>query len=136
MLDSGFTIMANSLFSWSPNAKSWAVFTGCLFFSAVGVAISFLLFGTTIKSWALYGVGFVIAIIMLGISYGAKFANPEARTSFTPMDLIQYLSQGFLWPSTWPGLAKFLDVDVIKPPRDNSVNEAALYFLDYLSRLV
>ena len=53
---------------------------------------------------------------MLGVSYGAKYANPDARESFTPMDLIQYLSQGFLWPSTWPALATFLGVEKIEPP--------------------
>jgi len=53
---------------------------------------------------------------MLGISYGAKYANTNAREGFTPIDLIQYLTQGFTWPSTWPGLAKFVGIATIEPP--------------------
>lgn len=58
----------------------------------------------------------MLAVTMLGISYGAKYANADAREGFTPVDLIQYLTQGFLWPSTWPALAKFLGITSIEPP--------------------
>src|SRR5688572_1951600 len=84
------------------NVRVWGVFLLCLLFSGVGVALSLLAFGSTIKGFRLWGIGLAISIIMLGISYGAKYANNDARESFTPVDLIQYLSQGFLWPSTWP----------------------------------
>ncbi|MCB0746964.1 MAG: hypothetical protein KDC52_06110 [Ignavibacteriae bacterium] len=100
------------------NGKIWIVFIACLICSAIGVAISFLLFGSTITRWQAYGVGLVISVTMLGISYGAKYANEEARKIFTPVDLIQYLSQGFLWPSTWPALAELLGFKPIEQPQD------------------
>lgn len=109
------TSMADAAVDWRP-FRTWGVFILCLLFSGIGVGLSFLLLGPTITGYRLWGVGLVIAIIMLGISYGAKYASPDARESFTPVDLIQYLSQGFLWPSTWPGLAKFLNITPIEPP--------------------
>jgi hypothetical protein len=101
--------------------RVWAVFILCLAFSAIGVAISFLAFGPTIIGVRLWGVGLVISVTMLGISYGAKYANDNARESFTPVDLIQYLSQGFLWPSTWPALADLLGVQKVQPLDQNSM---------------
>jgi len=82
----------------SKQVRIWGVFLLCLFFSALGVLLSFWLLGTAIKGTRLWGFGLVIAVIMLGISYGAKYANADAREGFTPVDLIQYLTQGFLWP--------------------------------------
>jgi hypothetical protein len=55
-------------------------------------------------------------VIMLGLSYGAKYADGDARERFTPVDLIQYLTQGFLWPSTWPALAKFVGITIVETP--------------------
>jgi len=94
----------------------WAVFVLCLLCSAVGVGLSFWVLGGTVTGYRLWGIGLLIAVTMLGISYGAKYANADARETFTPIDLIQYLSQGFLWPSTWPALADFLGVSKIAPP--------------------
>ena len=107
------------------SVKVWGVFVLCLIFSAIGVGLSFLILGTTIQGYRLWGVGFVIAVTMLGINYGAKYASPESRESFTPVDFIQYLTQGFLWPSTWPALAEFLGVGKIEPPP-----EAVLHFIE------
>lgn len=107
--------------------RTWAVFLLCLFFSAVGVALSFLVLGTTITGYKLWGAGLAIAVIMLGISYAAKYNNASARESFTPVDLLQYFGQGFLWPSTWPGLAQWLGVPEIPPP-----DQAALLLLETL----
>jgi hypothetical protein len=69
-----------------------------------------------IKGTRLWGFGLVIAVIMAGISYGAKYDNAHAREGFTPVDLIQYFTQGFLWPSTSPALATFLGITPIQPP--------------------
>ena len=99
-----------------PHLRAWGVFLGCLICSAAGVGICFWIFGGKMTGFRLWGVSLVIAVVMLGVSYGAKYANPGARVSFTPMDLIQYLSQGFLWPSTWPALATFLGVEKIEAP--------------------
>ena len=96
--------------------KVWWVFIACLACSAIGVFISFLAFGSKITGWQAWGVGLVISVTMLGISYGAKYASENARKIFTPVDLIQYLSQGFLWPSTWPALAEALGFERIEPP--------------------
>jgi len=112
------TLASNTLGAiWQlKNVRVWGVFILCLLFSGIGVALSFLAFGATIRGFRLWGIGLAISIIMLGISYGAKYANNDARESFTPVDLIQYLSQGFLWPSTWPALADFLGIAKIEPP--------------------
>ena len=99
-----------------PYLRTWGVFLGCLICSAIGVGICFFVFGEKITGFRLWGIGLVISVVMLGVSYGAKYASPEARESFTPMDLIQYFSQGFLWPSTWPALADILGVHKIEPP--------------------
>jgi hypothetical protein len=110
--------------------KAWSVFLGCLLCSALGVGICFWVFGGKMTGIRLWGISLVISIVMLGVSYGAKYANLDARESFTPMDLIQYLSQGFLWPSTWPALANFLGVEKIEPPI-----KAALSFVGHLFSL-
>jgi len=83
----------------------------------LGVGLSFLVLGTTITGYRLWGIGLVISITMLGITYGAKYANADARESFTPVDFIQYLSQGFPWPTTWPALANLAGIQKIEPPR-------------------
>lgn len=100
--------------------RVWAVFFCCLLLSGVGVALSFLAFGGNITGSAKWGIGLAISIIMLGITYGAKYANADARRSFTPVDFIQYLTQGFLWPSTWPALASLLGVTTVAPPKGAS----------------
>ncbi len=112
------TIVASRLGRSLPvkQKKVWVVFFLCLVVSGAGVGLSFLVLGATFTGYRLWGVGTVLAIMMLGLSYGAKYANPNAREYFTPVDLIQYLSQGFLWPSTWPGLANFLGIPKIEPP--------------------
>jgi len=100
--------------------RVWGVFLLCFLFSALGVVLSFWLFGAAIKGYRFWGFGLVIAVAMLGITYGAKYANDDARTKFTPVDLIQYLSQGFLWPSTWPALAHVLGIQQVAPPVQGS----------------
>jgi hypothetical protein len=94
----------------------WTTFALCLACSVIGVILSFVAFGSAITGFKLWGIGLVISVIMLGISYGAKYASEQARREFTPVDLVQYLGQGFLWPSTWPALADRLGVDKIEPP--------------------
>ncbi|HEX9667947.1 MAG TPA: hypothetical protein VGC93_00565 [Thermoanaerobaculia bacterium] len=101
-------------------ARVWVVFGLCLLFSTIGVGLSFLALGTTINGYRLYGVGLVIAVTMLGVSYGAKYANTESRESFTPLDLIQYLGQGFLWPSAWPALAERIGVPPVDVPTERT----------------
>lgn len=110
-------------------AKTWVVFLACLVLSGAGVALSFVVLGAAITGYRLWGAGIAIAVIMLGISYGAKYSNASARASFTPMDLIQYFGQGFLWPSTWPGLAKFLGVPEVTGPEQGSFIVDALRWI-------
>ena len=56
----------------------------------------------------------------LGVSYNSKFSIEEARGNFTQPDLIHFLGQGFLWPSTWPALATFIGLERIDPPAETS----------------
>ncbi len=97
-------------------AKIWIVFLACFVFSLLGVFGSFLLFGNTITGTRKWGFAVVISVVMLGLSYGAKYSNADARMSFTPVDVLQYLSQGILWPSTWPALAKVMGVQAPEGP--------------------
>ena len=111
-------------------APQWRVFLLCLVSSAVGVVLSFVVLGPTLTGIKLWAAGLVIAILMLGISYGAKYANPSASVTFTPVDLVQYISQGFLWLSTWPALADFLGIQKIAPPQ-----QATTWLIELLMRL-
>lgn len=115
-------ISPTSLF---PKLKVWAVFILCLLFSGVGVGLSFFVFGPTITGFRLWGLGLALAVIMLGITYGAKYANTNSREEFSPIDLIQYTTQGFLWPSTWPALAERFGIDSIDSP-----TQASGHFVD------
>jgi hypothetical protein len=89
---------------------TWAVFILCWFFSLVGVGASFLILGPNVSGYGLWGISIIIAIAMISLSYGQKYAKLESRNSFTPVDLISYIIQGFLWPTTWPTLAKAIGV--------------------------
>jgi len=97
--------------------RTWAVFGACFISSAIGVGISFIVFSSTLSVVPTWLVGFVIAVVMLGVNYGAKYASQESRKKFTPVDLIQYLSQGFLWPNAWPALAAIFKMAVVAPPK-------------------
>ena len=94
----------------SVEIQTWAVFLMCLFFSIVGGFGSFLLLSSTLPRFKLWRISIIIAIGMIGLSYFQKYSNIDARTSFTPIDLITYLLQGFLWPTTWPTLASAIGV--------------------------
>lgn len=108
---------------WSETAKTWTVFGLCLLLTVLGVFVSFLVFGSTITGTRKWGVALVVSIVMLGLSYGAKYSNPDARTVFTPVDALQYLSQAFLWPSTWPALADLVGIQKVEPPVRTSLLE-------------
>jgi hypothetical protein len=95
---------------------TWAVFILCWLFSLIGVGASFLIFGPNISGYRLWGISVVIAIAMISLSYGQKYSTPASRISFTPVDLISYLIQGFLWPTTWPALAQAIGVGSIQGP--------------------
>ena len=97
-------------------AKIWIVFGLCFVCSLVGVIGSFTLFGTTITGTRKWGFALVVSVIMLGLSYGAKYSNTETRKLFTPVDVLQYVSQGVLWPSTWPALAQLIGIQPIAGP--------------------
>lgn len=53
----------------SVEVKTWAVFLLCPFFSVVGVMGNFLLLGSTISRYKLWGISIIIAIGMIGLSY-------------------------------------------------------------------
>ena len=82
--------------------RTWAVFILCFVFGAVGVIISFLVFGESLSEIKNWGISIIVSIGMLSINYGQKFVKVESRTA--------YLLQGFLWPSTWPTLAHTIGI--------------------------
>lgn len=107
--------------------RMWVVFLACALSALFGVVVAFLVFGTKINQIGspanrptLYLLMVVITVVMLGLTYGTKYATQASRESFTPLDLIQYITAGFLWPSTWPGLADFLNIQTIPPPTTTS----------------
>jgi hypothetical protein len=109
------------------SVKTWLVFILCWTFSIVGVGASFLVLGSDVAGYRLWGISIVIAVGMISLSYGQKYAKVESRTSFTPVDLLIYLIQGFLWPTTWPTLAKAIGVSTAitgpaAPPAKTSEN--------------
>lgn len=65
----------------SVEVKTWAVFLLCLFFSVVGVVGNFLLLGSTISRYKLWGISIIIAIGMIGLSYIQKYSIVETRKS-------------------------------------------------------
>jgi hypothetical protein len=101
---------------WSETTKTWLVFLLCLGLTLAGVVVSFLVFGSTITGTKKWGVALVVSVVMLGLTYGAKYSNPNSRSDFTPVDALQYLSQAFLWPSTWPALADLVGIQKVAPP--------------------
>jgi hypothetical protein len=96
---------------------TWGVFLLCFVFSLLGVWLSFRVFGDKISAVGHWEAALAIAIVMLGLTYGAKFANADARKNITPVDLVQYVSQGSLWPSTWPALAERLNIVTVPAPK-------------------
>jgi hypothetical protein len=112
IVESVVPILAASVFSVFKLevVKTWVVFILCWLLSIVGVGASFLVLGSTISGYRLWGISIVIAVGMISLSYGQKYAKVESRISFTPVDFISYLIQGFLWPTTWPALAQAIGV--------------------------
>ncbi len=116
-------------------AKIWIVFAFCFICSLLGVVLSFTLFGSTITGTRKWGLAVVVSFIMLGLSYGAKYSNIEARSIFTPVDALHYGSQGILWPSTWPALADLIGIQRITGPAKAALIRA-LEHLDASSTLL
>ncbi|HVP04999.1 MAG TPA: hypothetical protein VMT90_04905 [Dehalococcoidia bacterium] len=104
----------------------WLVFAACAIATGAGVAISFVVLGSTITEFKAWGLVFVITAVMLGIHYGVKFASAADRTKFSPMDLVQYVVHGFLWPAAWPTLADRFGIDKIDAPKETAPAAAHL----------
>ena len=100
-----------------PQVQEWVVFAICFVATLVGVLISFLLFGTVIASAKFWPVALIITVVMIGISYGTKYSREISRRSLNPLELVHFLAQGFLWPSTWPALAAALGIVTIAAPK-------------------
>ena len=69
----------------------WITFALCLICSGVGVGLSFLAFGTVVAGIRMWGVGFDIAVVMLGLLYAPRahrrtaVARPPAPTHDTEL---------------------------------------------------
>ena len=95
---------------------TWIVFGLCLAFTALGIAISYVVFPpTVVKGVGFYALGIVIALAVMSATYGVKYNNTTTRDSFSPLDVIQFTMVGFLWPSTWPSLAEKAGQVIIQP---------------------
>jgi hypothetical protein len=96
--------------------REWAAFLACLGCTAIGVALNFLIFGAQLTGTPGWVLTVVIALAMMSLSYGAKYGDAANRANFTPLDVLQYTSQGFLWPASWPALAHVLGIQPLTPP--------------------
>lgn len=88
----------------------WLVFAGCAVCTILGVVASFYVLGSTITGSRLWILSIVISVGMLFITYGQKYSVPQSRLAFTPVDVLAYLVQGFLWPTTWPSFAHAIGI--------------------------
>jgi hypothetical protein len=91
--------------AWLVGVLTWLVALACLAFSAIGTMSSFFVAGSTITTYRLWGLSFIIGVFLIGLSYAQKYSIEASRMSFTPVDAFNYLTQGFLWPATWPSFA-------------------------------
>jgi hypothetical protein len=55
--------------------KTWVVFILCWLMSIIGVGASFLVLGSTVAGFRLWGISIIIAIGMISLSYGQKYAK-------------------------------------------------------------
>jgi hypothetical protein len=100
---------------------TFVVFGLCLAFTLLGIGISAYVFPpTVIKGGQFYALLIVIAFVVMGVTYGAKFNNAATRNTFTPVDIIQYTIAGFLWPAAWPALAEKAGQVIIQPAPEAS----------------
>jgi hypothetical protein len=82
-----------------------------------GVFLNFVVFPPTVTGapqWLSLGV--LLTVFMLGIGFAARFAGTDAPTNFSAFDLIFFLSQGALWPATWPSLAALIGTPPVFTP--------------------
>jgi hypothetical protein len=113
---------------------TWGVFAACLGCSVLGVLASFFVLGSTISSTRLWGISVIIAVGMISLTYRQKYSVPASRISFTPMDAISYLIQGFLWPATWPSFADAIGFSTRLTPPSSPGNEQ--HSLDFFGHLI
>jgi hypothetical protein len=100
----------------SDKGQEWVVFVICVLFMALGVMLSFIVFGTVLKGSRMVAGAFAIVVVMLGISYGTKAHREATRRSLTPLEVVHFTAQGFLWPGAWPALASVLGIQAIAGP--------------------
>ncbi len=100
----------------SPAGRTWGVFLLCLVVSGAGVWLSFSVFGVTLTGTRLWQLSLVISAFMLLITYAGKYAHEATRSTFTPLDILQTFTQGFLWPSAWPALAHLTGIQPVGGP--------------------
>jgi hypothetical protein len=102
--------------SRSEDVRMWIVFLLCLLSTGAGVWFSFSLLGAGLTRTTLWQMSLVISAFMLLTTYAGKYAHHTARTSFTPLDILQTFTQGFLWPSAWPSIAHLTGVHSVGGP--------------------
>lgn len=77
----------------------------------VGVFLSFLVFPPAVSGGLQWiALSLFLTVIMLGLSFAVRYGGTNAPTNFSAFDLIFFLSQGALWPATWPSLASLFKV--------------------------
>jgi hypothetical protein len=96
--------------------REWAAFLACLLCTATGVGLNFFVFGAELAGTRGWVLAVIIALVMMSVSYGAKYGDTANRANFTPLDVIQYTAQGFLWSASWPTFAHVLGIQPVTPP--------------------
>ena len=101
--------------AWRDIAQEWIVFGLCAASGALGVLVSFKVSGVGTYTGPQFWLAILITVLLLSVSYGAKFSDESARKRFTVPDFLQFAAQGVLWPAAVPGIATNFHIPNINP---------------------
>jgi hypothetical protein len=103
--------------------ETWAVWLVLMVCTAVGVVIDMVVFPptATLDTTRVTLLTIVIVFAMNNLTYAPKWANEASRRTLSPLEIGQYLVQGFGWAATWPALAQLIGSSKIDPANTVSV---------------
>jgi len=98
-------------------ALTWAIWLVLMICTGIGVAINLVVFPptATLNTTQVWLVTVVIVLAMNNLTYAGKFSNGDSRHQLSPVEVGQYVIQGFGWAATWPALAQLMGSAKIDP---------------------